>query len=213
VKRGYCLANPAALLELPRHTSRPPEIFTPQETRRLLETAAATDPTCVPFLALGLFAGIRPEEIRRMRWRHVGVKYVEITARNSKTHRRRLVAVCPALTAWLALTPEDDRNEDVSPWPVGYQKRKRRLLEAANVRWGHDICRHSFASYHLAAGKNAPATAHELGHGSTAMLFAHYRELVTEEAAAAFWAIRPVHPEPGQGPTITRPSLDGARIG
>lgn len=191
VKRGYCLANPAALLELPRHTSRPPEIFTPADARRLLEVALETDPTCVPFLALGLFAGIRPEEIRRMRWRHVGARYIEVTAATSKTHRRRLVTVLPALAAWLAVIPEDERNEDLSPWPVGYQRRKAALVAASGVRWGHDVCRHSFASYHLAAWKNAPATALELGHASTAMLFNHYRELVTEEAAAEFWAIRP----------------------
>lgn len=209
VKRGYCLANPAAMIELPRHSSRPPAIFTPPAAAVVLEAARAWSPDLVGPLALGLFAGIRPEEIVRMRWRHVGARYVEVTAVNAKTHRRRLVAVTPALAAWLEVV--DDKDPDLSPWPSNWRKRMVKVLRKCGVPWGHDICRHSFASYHLAAGKNAPATAHELGHGSTAMLFQHYRELVTEEAAAEFWALRP-QAEPGQGPGITRPSSVVARI-
>ena len=57
--------------------------------------------------------------------------------------------------------------------------------------WGHDIMRHSFASYHLAYHASPDKTAHELGHRDTQMLYRHYRQLVTREAAEAFWAIWP----------------------
>ena len=50
--------------------------------------------------------------------------------------------------------------------------------------------RHSLVSYHLAHFGSAAKTALEAGH-SEAMLFAHYQELVTPEAAAEYWAIRP----------------------
>ncbi len=38
---------------------------------------------------------------------------------------------------------------------------------------------------------SADATAHELGHESAAMLFRHYRAVVTREAAQAFFGLRP----------------------
>ena len=63
-------------------------------------------------------------------------------------------------------------------------------LKAQNIDWPNNVTRHSFVSYHLAAGENAGKTALEAGH-SEQMLFAHYRELVTPEEAKAFWAIVP----------------------
>jgi integrase len=54
----------------------------------------------------------------------------------------------------------------------------------------HDL-RHTFASYHLAYHGSPDKTAHELGHRDTQMLYRHYRQLVTREAAEAFWAIWP----------------------
>jgi integrase len=51
--------------------------------------------------------------------------------------------------------------------------------------------RHGFASYHLATFQDAPATALQLGHTNTAMLYGHYREVVTPETAQAYWSILP----------------------
>ena len=43
----------------------------------------------------------------------------------------------------------------------------------------------------LAQSRNAEQTALELGHRSTGMLFAHYRELVSAEAGAEYFKILP----------------------
>jgi hypothetical protein len=58
------------------------------------------------------------------------------------------------------------------------------------VPWPSNVTRHSFCSYHLAQFGSASKTALEAGH-SEAMLFAHYREVVSPAEAAAFWQIRP----------------------
>jgi hypothetical protein len=68
------------------------------------------------------------------------------------------------------------------------------------VKHGLPIVEHGFAQmnafletktpYNLAQFQNAGKTALEAGH-SEQMLFNHYRELVTSEEAAAFWAITP----------------------
>ena len=58
------------------------------------------------------------------------------------------------------------------------------------VPWPHNATRHSFVSYHLSHFQSAAKTALEAGH-SEAMLFGHYRELVTEQDAAEFWSLTP----------------------
>jgi integrase len=63
--------------------------------------------------------------------------------------------------------------------------------KASGIAWPSNVLRHSFASYHLAKFKNAGQTAAELGHAGAAMLYQHYRELVTPEAAAQWWQIMP----------------------
>jgi hypothetical protein len=46
---------------------------------------------------------------------------------------------------------------------------------------------HSFGSYHFAQHRNENLTAAEMGN-SPAMIFQHYRAVVTPEAAARFWS-------------------------
>ena len=52
--------------------------------------------------------------------------------------------------------------------------------------------RHTYATMHVAAFRNAPATALNLGHGrSTEMLEEHYRGLVARSTAERYWRIVP----------------------
>ncbi len=75
--------------------------------------------------------------------------------------------------------------------PRNKRKQLDKVRKMADVTWGHDIMRHTFASYHLAYHGSPDRTAHELGHRDTNMLFRHYRQLVTKEEAEKFWDIRP----------------------
>ena len=137
----------------------------------------------IPYLALGLFTGVRPLEIERLIWPDVLEQYIEIPAAKAKTRQRRLVSLSGNLKEWLTL------GGDLPL--INKRKRLARLLKLTQLKWQPDIMRHSFASYHLAYHGSPDRTAHELGHRDTSMLFAHYRELVTREAAQRYWAIRP----------------------
>jgi hypothetical protein len=90
------------------------------------------------------------------------------------------------LRAWLALggaLPLHDVNNRMRWFTAG-------LREKHGIAWPRNVTRHCFVSYHLAGFQNAGKTALEAGH-SEQMLFAHYRELVTPEAAAEYWNILP----------------------
>jgi len=188
-RRRWIERNPVDAVERPRPEDRPPCILTPAEARRLLETARREAPEVLAYLAIGLFAGLRPAELDRLRWDEVQPErgFIEVKAAKAKSRRRRLVTVEPVLAAWLELAPRSGPMVR----PTNFDRRWRRLRRLAGVRWGHDIIRHSFASYHLAHFRNPGRTALELGHADQEMLFRHYREVVTPEAAADWWALRP----------------------
>jgi hypothetical protein len=58
------------------------------------------------------------------------------------------------------------------------------------VPWKHNALRHSFISYRVATVKNVAQVALEAGN-SPEMIFEHYRELVTAEAAKGWFAVTP----------------------
>jgi integrase len=185
--RGYCSVNPVTKTGKAKVADKPVEVLTPEQTRRLLANA---EPDMVPYIAIGAFAGLRAAELERLSWQEVRLdrNFIEVSAAKSKTARRRLVTIQPNLKMWLEplarmagfVTPPNPRVKlDLS--------RKR----AGIKRWPANGLRHSFASYHLAHFKDAPATALQLGHSTTAMLFGHYREVVTPESASRYWLLLP----------------------
>jgi hypothetical protein len=60
----------------------------------------------LPFIAVGMFAGLRTSERDEVDWKdiHLDVAepYIDLSAKISKTGRRRIVPVQPALMTFLA---------------------------------------------------------------------------------------------------------------
>jgi len=182
--RSYVIGNPALAVDLPLIPDKPPEIHTPDQVAAVLELARAKDLNLCRWLAVRYFAGLRGREAALIEEGaiHAGRGFLEVTAEKSKTRRRRIVTIAPALAAWLEVggkLPLGDVNTKV--W---------RLTGSLPFKFPRNVTRHSFVSYHLAQHHNAAKTALEAGHAEQIM-FNHYRELVTSEDAAAFWAIRP----------------------
>lgn len=188
INRGYCTENMAARVERPDYEDKAPPILTVQQTHSLLKSAMENDPPLVAYLALCLFAGIRPAEAGQLEWSDILNGYVQVQGHKAKTRRRRLVTMNPALKEWLAVGAIALRGE--LP-PVNLRKRVEHVRRMAKIPWGHDCMRHSFASYHVALHGSAEKTALEMGHSGTATLFAHYRELVTKEDAQKFFSTTP----------------------
>src|SRR4029453_3304192 len=188
VRRGYASENPAVKTEKANVLRAAPGILTVTQAARLLEAAT---PDVLPYVAIGLFAGLRPAEIDRLDWSEIDFEsgLIEVKAAKSKTAQRRFVTIQPNLRMWLL--PLRQHKGNVTP-----QNCFRQLFEhardAAGINdWPENALRHSFASYHLAHFKNAAATALELGHHDSRITFAHYRELVKPTEAERYWNIRP----------------------
>lgn len=182
VRRGLVKENPARGVEIPTAAPSKVALHSPAQVAKVLEFARARDMGVCRVLALRYFAGVRTAEAGRLSEADLRPGFVEIPAAKSKTRARRLVTIHPALASWLALGGELA--------PLG-PMRLREVTAACGVPWPHNVTRHSFCTYHLAAFGSAARTALEAGH-SEAQLFAHYRERCTPDDAAAFWAIRPL---------------------
>src|SRR5215467_9962304 len=101
--RGIIERNPISRTAKPKLVDSPPEIFSVDELRGLLESANRIAPDVLPMLTIGAFAGLREAEIQRLDWSEVDVtrRHIEVKAAKAKSARRRIVPIQPNLAAWL----------------------------------------------------------------------------------------------------------------
>jgi integrase len=191
VDHGYATSNPAEKADKAKEIDAPPGILTVQQAARLLEAAS---PQLLPYIAIGAFAGLRRAELERLDWREIDFEsgLIEVTAKKSKTARRRFVRIQPNLREWLL--PVRKHSGNVTP--DNFPKQFDAAREAAGIDdWPDNALRHSFASYHLAHFKDAAALALEMGHTDSGLIFNHYRQLVRPKEAERYWNITPVAKE------------------
>ena len=202
-RKKWCSSNPVAEVELPRVAETEIGILTPDETRHLLLSAPSE---VLPYLALGIFAGIRVEELQRLDWSAIDLEQniVRITSSVGKGKRKRQVPISANLRVWLTAHRRTGpvalknlrRDIDKARVAAGFkpshysespQKRKQQQQLAA---WPRNAMRHSFGSYRLQETQNNGQVALEMGN-SPQTVMKHYRELVLPRECEAFWNIRP----------------------
>jgi integrase len=184
--RGYLIkgGSPFPAMVRYKETKSAVSIFTPENIGSLLTMA---DVTLRPFLALGAFAGLRTAELQRLDWNEIDLDrgFITVDASKAKTRQRRLVPISDNLKLWL--TPCKH-----AMGPVCLHQRPQiaaaRLCEG--FAWQENGLRHSFISYRLAVLHDTARVALEAGN-SPEVIFGHYRELVTPDAARAWFDVKP----------------------
>jgi integrase len=195
--RGYIARgeNPVTATErIKTKNSDAIEIYSPDELTRLLNAAPDSFKTV---LAIQAFAGLRSAEAMRLDWQNIKLdrKHIEITAANAKTASRRIVPILPNLAAWLKKATK--KTGKIFPHSRAYFHELQRNISTDTktsklpaLAWKHNALRHSFISYRVATIQNVAQVALEAGN-SPGMIFGHYRELVTADAAKSWFAIAP----------------------
>lgn len=187
-----------------------PEILTPSEAERLLNTALQhPELDLLGAITLGLFCGLRTEEIKKLKWADVRIDESFVTVGGSVAKKRRIRNVALNATAIKWLTCCKDRTGQLtrSNSFSDYHKRFTRLLKLAKftetftndkgqvkerVIWKKNAMRHSFGTYHFALHGDSIRTSNELGHRQgDNVLFAHYRALATKKQAESYFGIVP----------------------
>jgi integrase len=173
-------------------------VLTVKQAQSLMTVAAEVAPDYVPFMALALFAGIRPDledgELVKMTWDMIRLKdrNIEIPAAISKTRERRIIEMEDTLVEWLKYYTAKNKDPEGPIVPTSNLRERMRLLRSvAGVEWKQDITRHSFATYHLTHFENLARCVTSMGHRDSQMLWAHYHAAAARDVAAAYWKITP----------------------
>ena len=191
---------------------REPVFFGAEKVERIFRAAeAAPGPHRAAAgmrLALGFFAGVRSAEIERAAWEDLdldgGLLRIPRPKGWTAGRKPRLVELEANAVAWmrkwLRWTAGRLRGRGphgpIVPEPRLFARWKREVLEPAGLSWGtgeaRNVMRHTYATMHVGAFRDAAATALNLGHGrGTDLLERHYRGLVARREAERFWKIFP----------------------
>jgi integrase len=191
--RGYIAKgkNPVVGTEkIQSKNGKPIQIYSPEEIEKLLKIESVDMRVII---ALQAFAGIRSQEILRLRWDDIKRErgHIELAADKAKTASRRIVPIQPNLAEWLKGT---GKKKGLVFTPSNLTAFDRRMnteaFTPAGVMRKDNALRHSFISYRVAALQNVAQVALEAGN-SPGMIFAHYRELVTPDDAKKWFSIVP----------------------
>ena len=211
-RQGLCRLDFLDRIEFRPEPFREPVFFLPDRVERIFRAAEAhPGPAAAGVgmaLTLGFFAGVRSVEIGRASWEDLDLDGAVLRVPRPKGWtsgiRPRLVELEHNATLWLRKwhrwTTGQRRGHaphgPVVPRPWLFTAWKKERLAPSGDSWGndeaHNVMRHTYATMHVAAFRNAPATALNLGHGrGTDILERHYRGLVPKAVGAAYWKIEP----------------------
>lgn len=209
-EHNWLMFNPAKEVKIELPEKGPPVILSVADCERLLRAAEAYQGgKMVPYLAVTMFAGLRPDsEALRLDWENINFKDGEIMVKSSgtKTKRSRIVEfnggrketkpLCAALSSWLQAYRTDDPF-----FPAAG------AIHFANVRriagfgtptpdrpdlkpWVQDVLRHTAVSHFFRLTGSYGQTAEFFGNSET-IIREHYQGRVSTSDTAAFYALRP----------------------
>jgi len=144
----------------------------------------------LPYVAIGLFAGLRSAELHRLDWSAVKLseQCIIIGSEVAKKRSRRVVEINDTLSAWLAVCAKPSGK--VVPL-YNLTRSMHKLAKATGfAKWPHNALRHSFASYHLAQHGDATKTAFQMGNDPV-VVHQSYKALVSNGDVQRFWDLRP----------------------
>ena len=165
------------------------EFYTSEEFQSLLENS---ENSMRAIIAIAGLAGLRTAELLRLEWSDVWHVHghVEISKGKAKTRQRRLVEICPALTAWLEQYRTLTTGRLWTFHEITFQQYFLKLCNKVGVKRKPNGLRHSYCSFHYALHGNENLTSAQAGN-SPAMVHSNYKGLVTKEEAEKWFNVMP----------------------
>lgn len=199
LKRGWCMDNPVASVEMPVVIEQSIESLNLEEVRTLLRVCSLPNHRpCMAALGLMMYAGIRPYEVLRLKWKDINFneRVVTLMPKHSKTGGTRHVSILPPLEKVLRYR-RGKGNRMICP--LNWEKRWRNLRydagwNSGKKKWQQDCLRHTFASYHAKHFRDYEGLQYEMGHGSSDLLRTRYLNMrgITQQSAEEFWTMDPL---------------------
>jgi integrase len=144
------------------------------------------------YIAIGLFAGLRPTEIQRLNFSDINLedKTILLPAKKTKTSKKRAVIINDTLKAWLVpYIPNILKGGSIiNP---NFRRRFTEFRKANNIKWVYDGLRHSYGTYFYALTSNEYETAKQMGN-SPHIVKEHYaNQRIIKEVAEKYFSILP----------------------
>lgn len=167
---------PTEAIRRAKETDKAPEIFTPLQGKILLAAVAQDCPRYLPYLLLAGWAGVRPSECLRLRWRDLDATHHQLhlpAETVGKTSRERWVPLTPDLVAMLEKYRAADDDARIC---ITRSREELSLLarKKLSLPWPADVLRHSFITYRLQIIGDIYRVAEEAGNSPT-IIREHYR--------------------------------------
>ncbi len=193
--RGWVKENPCAGIAITAE-SKEVDILRNAQVMALLEAAMQEKEkvrqVMVPYLVLGLFAGLRPEEAQKMRWEWIEsldeekrIAQVKVPAEISKISECRYAELSEA--GWSLIKPYFNQDGLIG-WSRRAFRRIRDKAGFAGSAWPADCIRHTYASSWLAVHKDRAHLAEIMGN-SPAIIRKHYKRAIPVNDAEAYFKI------------------------
>jgi integrase len=193
--RRWAVVNPCREITIEQMEKAPPAIMAFNDCEALLKSAEAfKQGKLVPYVALCLFGGLRPDETARLDWKAVNLadREIRLEGIQTKTGKPRVVAICDTLSAWLKA------YEGKEIYPANWRKDFDEIKLAAGYRvrgegvktWVFDVMRHTAISHYFRKTGSYGQTAEQFGN-SEAIIKNHYQGRVNSDDTKKFYALRP----------------------
>ena len=204
VKKGYAAENPITKVDEIGSDDPPKGKLTVSQSKKLLQNS---DPSIKLGIAIGLFAGLRPQsELCQLQWEDVHCKkevvtepsgakrtifgQIDVKADNRSTDR--FVDIEENLFNWITqLKPKGAKG----PVTKKYDRFNELLLDAATKtgikKWPYDGLRHTYCTMHFAAFRNEGKSMANSGHRQVSTFRKHYCSALTTKEAYEYWKIVP----------------------
>lgn len=186
VRHHYCLEDPCKRLDkMPKDMSQIAALSFEESMRLLYAAMCVQDGASAAVIALGLFAGLRPSEIKDLKPEDIGEKVIRISGGKLRRKLKRTAPIPPVLAAWLKKYP-------FAGLPAGWGYKIKALKKATKAKkWVQDIIRHTSITFQTERDKNEALTAYNCG-TSIQMMNQHYRNTIDDEKTiTAFWELTP----------------------
>jgi integrase len=194
-RQRFIAINPLVSLEQDPVDSKNPPFLPLEEVACLFKTATESDPGLIPALALGFFAGLRTSEIERMEPGFIRIADRQINVPGAVAKRSRQGKTLPRLidgipdTVWRWLEAVEVDGEVV---PKDFPRRRRDLINKADVQWVHSAARHTFCTYAYAYLADAGKVRKWTGHRNNDRVFLdHYAGLDSKLRGKQYFEILP----------------------
>ena len=191
LKREWCDKNPIKLIEKRKVVEKEIIPLTHTQAESLLKSAKVQkNSECLPAVGLLLFAGIRPREVRRLKWKDIDLEEGFITVRSqcSKTGGVRHVEIVPTLKRILTKYKSDDES---AICPPNWRRKWKNIREESGFKgtWVQDVLRHTYASYFAKLFRDLPRLQLNMGHRDLSLLRSRYINMrgITALDARAFF--------------------------